>query len=269
MYKLVTIYQETQDSMGYFLKLFRLGREKGVTPEQIMKLVQMADSIHKLQDKLQRLQSEVLDISRSKTVAKDQLKDLHDEIGDAQEKLNLVNETFEVKYGELKETSSQAQKLQNYVEQFKDSQDYQELESIVHGEVGKILTDNKKLLQNALFSILLAIRNDPDRYFIVDRMELTPFTTTTVINSFQQSIRSSYLQGNKQLSERVLEMAGKIHCNLQKAMVDSTISTAAGLDEGNSYPAARRALPYYESPSQPPDQGERDRKETNIFFPVC
>src|ERR671910_784579 len=122
MHKLVTIYQEIQDSMSYFLKLFRLGREKGVTPEQIMKLVQMADSIHKLQDKLQRLQSEVLDISRSKTVAKDQLKDLHDEIGDAQEKLNLVNETFEVKYGELKETSSQAQKLQNYVEQFKDSQ---------------------------------------------------------------------------------------------------------------------------------------------------
>jgi hypothetical protein len=39
--------------MGYYLKLFRLGKEKGVTPEQIMKLVQMADSIHKLQVKLQ------------------------------------------------------------------------------------------------------------------------------------------------------------------------------------------------------------------------
>src|ERR671911_2219080 len=68
---------------------------------------------------------------------------------------------------------------------------------------------------------------------------------------------------------RILEMGERILYNLQKAMVDSTISTAAGLDEGNSYPAARRALPYYESPSQPPDQGERDRKETNIFFPVC
>ena len=45
---------EIQDSMGYFLKLFRLGKEKGVTPEQIMKLIQMADSIHKLQDKLQQ-----------------------------------------------------------------------------------------------------------------------------------------------------------------------------------------------------------------------
>src|SRR5918995_3106898 len=63
MNKLVTIYQETQDSIGYFLKLFRLGKQEGIAPEQIMKLVQMADSIHKLQDKLRHLQNEVLDIS--------------------------------------------------------------------------------------------------------------------------------------------------------------------------------------------------------------
>src|SRR5215204_83248 len=80
MYKLVAIYQEIQNSMGYYLKLFRLGKQEDLTPEQIMKLVQMADSIHKLQEKLQHLESEVLDISRRKPVAKDQLKDLHDEI---------------------------------------------------------------------------------------------------------------------------------------------------------------------------------------------
>ena len=252
MHKLVTIYQEIQDSMSYFLKLFRLGKEKGVTPEQIMKLVQMADSIHKLQDKLQQLQSEISNISKSKTVAKDQLKGLHDEIEAAQEKLNLVNKTFEVKYEELKEACSQAQKLQNYVEQFKDSQDYQELESIVQSEVGKAVSDNKKLLQNALFSVLLALRNDPDRYFIVDRMELTPFTTTTIINynSFQESRRPSYLQGSERFSERVLELAGKILYNLQKAMVDSTISSAAGLEKGDSYSAAYQALPYSESTSR-------------------
>lgn len=102
------------------------------------------------------------------------------------------------------------------------------------------------------FSILLALRNDPDRYFIVDKMELTPFTATTIINynPFSRSRRPSRLQGNEQfVSERVLEMAGKILDNLQKGMVDSTISTAAGLEEGSSY----QALPYYNSPSQLPE----------------
>src|SRR5919109_2934809 len=51
MHKVVTIYQENKDSIGYILKLFRLGKKESLTPEQIMKLVQMADSIHKLQDK--------------------------------------------------------------------------------------------------------------------------------------------------------------------------------------------------------------------------
>jgi hypothetical protein len=165
----------------------------------------------------------------------------------------LVKKTFNVKYGELKEACSQAQKLQYYVEQFKDSQDYLELESIVQSEVEKALLDNKKLLKNALFSILLALRNDPDRYFIVDKMELTPFTTTTVINynSFQQSRHPSYLQGSKQYRERIVEMAEKILYNLQKALVDNTISSAAGLEKGDSHSAVYHTLPYYESQSQP------------------
>jgi hypothetical protein len=243
MHKLVSIYQETQDSMGYFLKLFRLGKEKGVTPEQIINLIQMGDSIHKLQDKLQRLQSEVIDISTRKSVGQEDLKDLHKEIISTREKLDLVKKTFNIKYEELKEVCSQLQKLQNYVEQFIEGQDYQELESVVRNEIEKTLLDNKKLLQNALFSILLALRNDPDRYFMVDRMELTPFTTT-ILNSFLGLIRPPTLQRSEQFNGKVLEMAEKILGDLQNAIVDSSISAAAGLEEGT------QALPYHESQTQ-------------------
>jgi hypothetical protein len=249
MHKIVIIYQEIQDRIGYFLKLFRLGKEKSVTPEQIMKLIQMSDSIHKLQDKLQRLQSEVLDISRRKSVGQEGLNNLHKEIDNTQEKLNLVKKTFNIKYEELKEACSQAQKLQNYVEQFIEGRDYQELESVVRNEVEKTLLDNKKLLQNALFSVLFALRNHPDRYFIIDRMELTPFTTNTIIN-YNSFLGSRRPPGSEQFSGRLLEMAEKILYNLQKGIGDSTISKAAGLEEGSSCPATYQTLPYYESPSR-------------------
>jgi hypothetical protein len=232
--------------MGYFLKLFRLGKEKGVTPEQIMKLVQMADSLHKLQDKLQQLQSEVVNISRMKSIGQEELENLNNEIGDTQEKLDLAKKTFNIKYEKLKEMCSQAQKLQNYVEQFIEGQEYQELESVVRNEVEKTLLDNKKLLQNALFSVLLALRNHPDRYFIIDRMDLTPFTTTIInYDSFLALRRPPYLQGTEHYSERVLEMAEKIFCNLQKGIVESTVSTATGLEKENSHAPAQQALPYY------------------------
>jgi hypothetical protein len=88
-------------------------------------------------------------------------------------------------------------------------------------------------------------------------MELTSFTTATIknYNSFSKSRRPSTLQGNEQfVSGRVLETAEKILCNLQKIIVDSAISTAAGLEEGSSYPAAYQALPYYNSPLHLTDQ---------------
>jgi hypothetical protein len=46
----------------------------------------------------------------------DQLEDLYDEIDATQEKLDVVNETFNVKYEELKKACSQAQKLQDYAD---------------------------------------------------------------------------------------------------------------------------------------------------------
>jgi hypothetical protein len=232
MYKLVTIYHENQDSMGYFLKLTRLGKEQGVTPEQIMNLVQMADSIHMLEDKLQRLQNEISDKLTKESEGQKELNDLCNEISNTKERLDVVKKTFNIKYEELKSVCSQAQKLQKYVERFKDGQDYGEVETIIRNEVEKTLSDNKRLLQNAFFSVLLALRNDPNRYSIVDMMELTPFTTTIInYDSYLASRRPSYSQQSEQLiSGRVLEVAERIFCNLQKSIVDSTISTASGCE---------------------------------------
>ncbi|HKI08742.1 MAG TPA: hypothetical protein VKA09_10130 [Nitrososphaeraceae archaeon] len=67
------------------------------------------------------LQSEILDTSRRKSVGQKELKNLHNEISDTEEKLDLVKKTFNMKYDQLKEACLQAQ---NYVEQFKNSQGY-------------------------------------------------------------------------------------------------------------------------------------------------
>ena len=259
MHKLVTIYHEIQNSIGYFLKLVRLGKKEGITPEQIITFIQMADKIHDLKEKFQHLQSEVVDISIRKTVAKAELEDLLNETEAAQKKLHLADKASNMKYEELKEVCSQLQKLQNYVEEFKNGQDYKELEGIVRSEVVKTLLDNEKLLQNALVSIIVALRHDPDRYLLIDRMELTPFTTNTIIN-YNSSLalrRPQYpQQENEQfVSERVIKMAEKILYNLQKGIVDSTIATAAGLEKDSSFPTTDPTLPNHQSTSMHLDRG--------------
>lgn len=99
-------------------------------------------------------------------------------------------------------------------------------------------------MQNALVSVVVALRNDPDRYLLIDGMELIPFTTTTIINynSFLALRRPSHPQGVSSLSA---ETAERILHNLQKGIVDNTISTIAGLEKGSSFPTTP-ALPYYQ-----------------------
>jgi hypothetical protein len=255
MHQLFNVYQEIQNSIGYFLKLFRLGKKEGITPEQIIIFIQMTDKIHNLKEKFQQLQSEVVDIEMKKSNGKEQLKTLQNEIEAVQEKLTLVNRTFNMKYEELSDICSQIRKVENYLEKLKEGQGYQELESIVRTKVGKTLLDNKKLLQNALVSVIVALRNDPDRHLLIDRRELTPFTTTTIINydSFLALRRPPISQENEQfVCGRVLEMAEKVLNNFQKVIVDSIISIAVGLENGSSYSATYRALPHYQSPSHLP-----------------
>jgi hypothetical protein len=114
-------------------------------------------------------------------------------------------------------------------------------------------------LQNALVFVLVALRNDPDRYLLIDRMELTPFTTNTIINynSFLALRRSPYLQqeNEQSVSQRVLKMAENILYNLQKGIVDSTIATAAGLEKDSSFPTTDPTLPNHQSTSMHLDRG--------------
>jgi methyl-accepting chemotaxis protein len=210
MHQLFNVYHEIQNSIRYFLKLVKLGKREGLTPEQIINLIQMADNIHKLKEKFQHLQSEVVDIAMRKSIGKEELKDLCNEVETTREKLNSADKAFKVKYEELSDICSQIRKIEDYLEKLKGGQSYQELEAVVRSEVGKTLSDNNKLLQNALISIVVALRNDPDKYLLIDRMELTPFTTNTIINynSFLALRRPPYPQGDEQfVSGRVLEMA--------------------------------------------------------------
>jgi hypothetical protein len=77
-------------------------------------------------------------------------------------------------------------------------------------------------------------------------MELSPFTSTIInYDSFLALRRPPYPQGTGQYSERVLKMAEKMFYNLQKGIVDSTVSTAAGLEKEDSHAPAYQALSYY------------------------
>ncbi len=62
---------------------------------------------------------------------------------------------------------AQIRKLENYVQRFKNGQDYLELEAIVKNKVGEFLLGNKRVLESVLATVA-ALREDHGRYFLID-----------------------------------------------------------------------------------------------------
>jgi hypothetical protein len=67
MDQLFMIYQEVKNNLGYFLKLFRLGKKEGLTPENIISLLNMADNLQELNEQFQFHLSEVRNMELRKS----------------------------------------------------------------------------------------------------------------------------------------------------------------------------------------------------------
>ena len=81
------IYQEVKNNLGYFLKLFRLGRKEGLTPEKIINLLNMADNIQNLNEQFQFHLSNVKEMDIRNNRCKEQLEDLENRTIIAKEQL--------------------------------------------------------------------------------------------------------------------------------------------------------------------------------------
>lgn len=135
MHQLSTLYQENKNSIGFPLRAIRLARNDGLTPEQVVCLLKMTNNIPDLQEKFQHLQEQILDLDSRNFYSKERLQSLSKDIASAKSILFNVQEDYKVKYTGLTEICCQIQKLENHVERFKNSHNYQEIEQITTHKV--------------------------------------------------------------------------------------------------------------------------------------
>lgn len=218
---LFLIYQEVKNNFGYFLKLFMLGRKEGFTPEKIINLLNLADDLQDLNEQIQFHLSEVKDMELRKKWFKEQLEDLENKTMNAQEQLSDTERACKQKFDELSGICSQVQMLEYQIERFKNSQSYQAIEQAAKVKVNELLNDNRKVLEYALVSVIQALRDNPDRYLLIEKISYNSYYSLG-------TIQSKLYEGEYQfIKENVLELADKI----QKDLVDSTLTT--GLKKGN------------------------------------
>lgn len=238
MHQLYTLYQENKNSIGYSLEAFRLARKEGLSPQEIANNLRMANNIQGLKEQYQHFQKEIMELVFRKSYSKEQLQTIQKNIETEKDLLSHVQKANTITYAEFMKTCSQVKSLEYYIEQLKKGQSYLKVEQIASGKVQELLMirNRKRLLENALVSLIIALRNNPDRNFLIEKMPVTP----TILYGPLEAIRKHiFEQGNgPSIKEKVLQSAVDI---FGKHVVDSTISTAVGLENGvqdsTTYPA--------------------------------
>jgi hypothetical protein len=229
MYELNEIYNEIKDNMGHFVELVRLAKKEHLTPEEVIGLINMSNDIQDLKIQHKQLNVGIVELESKLYANKDELKRLKYQITEATNLIEIKSENIERKSQILTELISQKQKLEQYMEYIKSSQDYKEIEQIAANKVTELLSDNKQLLDYAFISVVTVLRSNSDRRFLFETLQSSFFPYPSIIDdkSFWESKRPA---GEEQfVRERVLEDANRMLEWFKKGNIDTTIATAAGI----------------------------------------
>jgi hypothetical protein len=242
MHELNEIYNEIKNSIGYFVKLVRLAKKEHLTLEEVIGFINMSNDIQDLKIHYKQLNVGMVELESKLYAKKEELRKLDGQITKATNLIEIKSEIIERKSQILTHLISQKQKLEQYMEYIKSSQNYKEIEQITANKVTELLSDNKQLLDYAFISVVTVLRSDSDKRFLFETLQSSFFSYPSIIDnkSFWESKRPA---GEEQfVKERVLEDANRILEWLKKGIVDTTI---AGFDKDAS--STHLALPYYES----------------------
>ena len=113
------------------------------------------------------------------------------------------------------------------IEKLKNGQSYQEIEQVTKDKVSELLSDNKKVLEYALDSIIEALKNEPDSYLLTNKL-LTTYNSPGTIPSILYEVDYQLIK------ERVLDLADWTFKKIRKDMTRSSVDKVLGFEKANS-----------------------------------
>jgi hypothetical protein len=217
-HQLYLVYKEIGSrNIGYFLNLYRIAKNEDLTTEQIINLLKIANDIQDLERRFERLKKEVEDLELRKMQGREELEDFNTKIANAKEDLFDMKSACKQIYAEFERVVNLKRNLEAMVKHFKNTD------------------DNKKLLEFALIAVVEALRKDPDRYLLIDKMILTSTTASRQGSSFSSAQRYGY--DNTDIArEKVLEAADRLFNRLSKGLASDAIYTTANYFSKNLSP---------------------------------
>ena len=163
---ITNIYQELGSGIWDFVKLCKEAKAAKMGIPQVINLLNIANnylpSVQHRYEQLQEHNNQLESILRTKSK---ELQNLNNQITDTSKFLDITNSECRLKTSMLQMLREQAAKMEAFVNNYKNSdQEYTKLKKSIEDIIRDTLSDKKRFLELASFSVIESMRASPDRY---------------------------------------------------------------------------------------------------------
>jgi hypothetical protein len=160
------IYLEFKGDVSYFVSLCKAAKAVKMGVSQVVNLLRIANNnLPSVQHRYEQLQKENNHLESIITTKDREVQNLKGQIRDTCKSLDSFKSECRREAAVLQGLRQQTAGLESFVYNYKnDDDEYIKVIKSIENKVRDSLSDKKRLLQLAIFSLIHSMRNDPDKY---------------------------------------------------------------------------------------------------------
>jgi DNA repair exonuclease SbcCD ATPase subunit len=160
------VYLEFQGDTSYFVKLCKEARAAKIGVSQVINLLNIANNqLPSVQHRYQTLQEHINRLESILKTRSKELQHLNDQIISSNKNLDTIKSEYRREAALLQGLQQHTARLEGFVYNYKNNnEEYIKLIKNIENKVHDYLSNKKKLLNTAIFSLIESMRNNPEKY---------------------------------------------------------------------------------------------------------
>ena len=164
LHNLNIVYEEINDDIAPFLKLYKLAKRQGMGVQQVVDALAIANNnLPEIEWRYERLQREVAALEFKKQQSRPALSYFKSQMEKQNQALNSLHISCETERIEIENLYNEKARLEALITEFKiNNEDYLKIKEAAEMNVISVLTNGKLLLQFAIASAIESLRRNPE-----------------------------------------------------------------------------------------------------------
>jgi FtsZ-binding cell division protein ZapB len=225
------VYEDIKDDIGYFVKLYKLTKAKGMDVQQVIDALTIVNNdLPAIKEQFKTLRNDLCTLQSQKHICERSLYQLKNQIATSSIVLNSLRISCIRETREIEDLHNEKAKLESIVTQFKSSNEYLKIKQVAEEKVKDVLTNGKLLLNFATASVIESLRRNPELYTLTVSANSNN-TTFTYGSNYLSSMSEQQQQSfdDSSYAAFILEEAEKLYNKLTTKLTNEVMAAAAAI----------------------------------------